>query len=646
MEFSDIALAKFLQSVPDLSPFIINFTDAGQELDQGESEVKVGIFTLNLGVGPCYVPVVGKGTTIFPIDSIFIESEGMFKPLSPSVINFLAGSASSVLGSSVKMPSSVDRNPSVQELIQPPKTGKFVYASASRLPEFLAAVPQRIRHELFEKIAAEQSVYSTLDKLFGLKAIFDVLKAETAGNATPNAVNSSQSGSPKSSSIPTSSIITSPEEVKNLGKEYITSQFLSNGYAINKDTDATHSRVAVAYMPWSKTGAYKDVSPGFDGGQDFAAVFEDGDTRAAFVPSYHELNPIRNDGLVSIFADGSFTRGTFVGLNEPLPRKEVLDTLFNINPPKLLKDLSRGERFVVFTHAGEALGPFYAGSVTRSARGTEVDITCPGVTKLCGYMNFTKDVDKVGDMLVVPHNVFVLTLGGDVTYQLAKNTIAARDTRELRATQLLGEEMVIRFDGVEYSTNDGPMGNYGQALKVLVDNQDIDPEVAQSFLKQAEETRFVRVFMSKKAGDSSGDARPSPIQSYGDAPEPVENVGLGGNFMSDLGGALQTNDAQLIESTIIGQLLQVPDLFEFISEYLPEIDQTVDRLGRILLVTRLKIDQISESLDSDSVFALISQLKTVYRQLGDTSLKLKTYSNSALSSSVKPTGRGKTKSKA
>jgi len=646
MEFSDIALAKFLQALPDLSPYIVNFTDAGNELDQGESEIKVGIFTLQMGVGQCYVPVVGKGTTVFPIDSVFIEEENMFKPLSPTVISGLIGSASSNLGSVKKIPTSVDRNPSVQDLIQPPKTGKFVYASASRLPEFLAVVPAPVRKSLFEKIASEQSVYSALDKLFGLKAIFDVLKSKNQGDShgQKNSVNASQSGAEASSSKPQASVLTTPEEVKNMGKEYITSQFLDNGYAINSDTSATHSRVAVTYMPWSKSGAYKDVSPAFDGGKDYAAVFADGDTRAAFVPQYHSMNPVKNDSLVSIFADGSYIRGQFVGIADPLPRKEVLDTLFSMSPPKLLRELSRGERFVVFTAAGEALGPFTADSVTRSNRGVEIDIYVynMGIRKLCGFTNFTKDVDKVGDMLVVPHNVFVLTLGGDVTSELARTAIDARDMRELRASQLLGDEMVIRFDGVEYSTNDGPLGSYGESLKVLVNEQDIDPDVAKSFLKQAEETSFVRIFMSKKAADQ-GNARPTPIESYGEAPPPVDNVSLGGAFMSDLNGAMQTNDAQIIESTIIGQLLQVPDLFEYISEYLPEIEQTVDRLGRILLVTRIKIDQMSESLDSDSVFALISQLKTVYRQLGDTVVKLRGYSNSAMTAPIGPVGRNKTK---
>jgi hypothetical protein len=42
------------------------------------------------------------------------------------------------------------------------------------------------------------------------------------------------------------------------------------------------------------------------------------------------------------------------------------------------------------------------------------------------------------------------------------------------------------------------------------------------------------------------------------------------------------------------------------------------------------MDQASMALDSDTVYALISQVKTVYRQLGDAALKLKGITEASL----------------
>ena len=86
--------------------------------------------------------------------------------------------------------------------------------------------------------------------------------------------------------------------------------------------------------------------------------------------------------------------------------------------------------------------------------------------------------------------------------------------------------------------------------------------------------------------------------------------------------AEKLQDSQTMEATIISQLLQAPDLFENIQEYLPDLKDAVDKLGRLQFLSRVKIDQLVSPLDSDSVFALISQVKNVYRQLGDTTSKL------------------------
>ena len=83
------------------------------------------------------------------------------------------------------------------------------------------------------------------------------------------------------------------------------------------------------------------------------------------------------------------------------------------------------------------------------------------------------------------------------------------------------------------------------------------------------------------------------------------------------------NDAQVMEASVISQLLEVPDLFEYINEYLPEIDESVNKLGRLLFLLRVKIDQLAMTMDSDSVFALVSQVKNVYKQLGESAIKLK-----------------------
>lgn len=617
MEFADIALAKFLQTAPELGSYIVNFSEVDDEMGSSETGIKVGVFVLRTGAGPAYVPVINKGETIFPIDSIFLETENIFRPISQSTINYIVNTASADIGKSKKIPDSVEQNPSLYNLVNPPRTGKFVYASASRLPEFLAMVPAPVRTALFEKVAAEQSLYNSLDKLFGLKAMFTVLNA----SGSHGLVNSGPTG-PAPVRQTEMSIITSPQEVQALMSDSASEAFMRNGYVVQGTQDVF--RAAVSYFPYDKIGSYNKVNPTTDGGRDYRIAFNDGSTKDAFVPKYHILNP--NPGkerLASVFMDGSYARGEMISVGDPLIRAEVLDTLFKFSPPKLLRDLERDEKFLMFTSSGEALGPFEAYSITRTLLGTEIRTYAGKVKRICGYTNFTKEVDCINDILFVPHNVIVLPLGADVTQELERSVNSALDKREINATQLLGQQMNLRYDGVEFSTDDRVLGKFASAMKYLVEGEQIEPDSAENFLKQAQETSFLRLFLSKSAGEASTDFKPTEIPQYGNKAADTGNIGLNGSVMPAIQASSALGDAQVVESTIISQLLQIPELFEYIQEYLPDLEQTVDRLGRILFLTRIKIDQISKTLDSDSVFSMISQIKTVYRQLGDTTLKLK-----------------------
>lgn len=621
MEFSDLALAKFLQAAPELAPSIVNFSEVSSEVGE-EGEVKVGLFLLRVGPEVVTVPVIGRGETIFPVDSLFIENEGRFRPLTKSVVTSLLNSRGLLPGKGMKIPGTVDTNPNLNNLLNPPRTGKFAYASTSRLTEFFAALPESVKAVTFEKIAAERSLYETFDKMFGLKAIFAAL---SAGNPL---VNSTPSG-PAKTLQEQASVITTPYEVANLGEAALSKQFLDQGYVVQGSPQ--FNRVAVSYRSYNEIGTYHPVTPAIDGGKDFKICFKDGSSKEGFIPKYHVCNPIGVNDLATVFVDGSYATGPLISNGDPIDREQVLQDLFDAAPPKLLRELSRGDTFLAFTAGAEALGPFTVDNVSRTAHGVEVDVYSSQIRKIYGSNNFTKDAEVIGKTLFIPHNVLVLTLASNVTHQTETNAGRACDMKEMIASQYLGTTLDIRHDGVEFSANGQTLGGFPQALKVLVERESISPDAATNFLKTAQDQRFVKVFMSKKA--SAGDTTPTEIPQYGSVAAKTDQVNpngtLGDSFIPSLQSAAGLGDAQVMESAIIGQLLQVPDLFEYIQEYLPDIDDTVDKLGRVLFLTRVKIDQLSKSLDSDTVFATIAQIKNVYKQLGDSSEKLKAVSSAS-----------------
>ena len=602
MEFSDIALAKLMQTAPDLGPLIVNFQDVTEEMGE-TSQCQVGIFVLQSGAEVMFVPVIAKGGDVFPVDSVFVDSQKRFMPLTRMVIDSVVAGGQIEPGKPTKIPDTVVRNPNVYNLINPPRTGKFVYASASRMVDFLAELPSHVKKAAFEGIRAEKSVYDSLDKMFGLKAIFDVL------NPAPSSLAAKTNEEPIS-------VITSP--VDGLGADAI-SNILNDGYHVVGTQPSV--RVAVSTQDFNRHGQVREISS-IDADRDYDISFKGGITREAFIPRMHKINGA-NCWPLALYTNGDYSLSTsLIAVGSPLDRKVVLDRLFDYKPPVLLRDVSVGQNFVVMTKEGEFLGPFRADSVVLSSLGVEVRVgEFSGVIeKICGYRNFAGSAELMEKTVYIPSNSVVLLLGNDVSQDLERSVFGTARNLEFRDLQMLGSQLDLGFDGVEFSANGKVVGTLPSAMKLLIVDEGIAPDLAKSFVKQAQESKFVRIYMSKQA---STDYNAAEVPQYGAAPSQVGDVGMNGAFMPSLRQATQLGDSQVVEATVISELLQTPDMFAQIGEYLPDIEEAVDKLGRILFMTRVHIDKLANNIDSDSVFSLLAQVKGVYRMLGDNLLRLK-----------------------
>ncbi len=608
MEFSDIALAKLLQTAPDLGPLVLNFQDVSGELGE-EAGCQVGVFVLRSGAEVMYVPVISRGEDVYPIDSIFVDSSKRFLPLTRRVIDSLLAAGQVEPGKPTKVPSTVTTNPSVYGLINPPRTGKYVYASTSRMVDFLASLPQHVKQATFEKLAAERSVYESLDKMFSLKAIFDVLRPAPASaaavtNATPI------------------SVVTTPKA--GMSQEAI-SNILNDGYHIVGAQPSL--RVAVAVQNYNQNGQVREISA-VDADRDYDIAFRDGHTREAFVPKMHRHQ--RGGKVLALFTNGDYAvSSSLISIGEQLDRQKVLDRLFDSNPPVLLRDICANDTFALMTVDGEFLGPFEARGVVLNGYGVEVSVggcSASRISKICGYRNFAGKADLVEGSLYVPSNTVVIRLANDVTFDTECSVNGTARRLELNTLQLLGSELNLGFDGIEFSANGRPVGGVPQTMEMLVVKEGIEPELAKSFVKQAQENKFLKIYMSKQA---STDYNAAEIPQYGVQPNKAGDVGMNGAFIPAVQQAAALGDSQVVEATVISELLQVPDMFEQIQEYIPDIEEAVDKLGRIMFMSRVHINRLAESLDSDSVFSLLAQLKSVYRLLGDNLLRLRRLSTTA-----------------
>lgn len=615
-QFADIALAKLLVAAPQLGASVLNFQEVTDQID--DTGVQVGLFLLRTNMGIAYVPVVAKDETVFPLDSIFLEDEARFIPLTKTTIDRLLMTTPTNTGKAKDFPKGQSRNPDLTALMNPPRTGKYVYSSASRLTEFLAACPDHVQSFVMEKLAGEQSAYQALDQLFGLKAIFAALRG--AAKAPNSEASNSIDVAPKAPS-PAWSVVTSSRDVKNMADEAMAKQFMRDGYVLTPGSG--FSRVAVQYQPYNTDGVIRQTQPSVDAGMEANVLFKDGTELACYMPKYHAESPTN---MTVLFADGSYARAPVTVKGDDMPTLGVLKDLFANVPPKLLRDTWQGDQIMLFFSDGSVMGPFNVNKVVLDASGVCISTYSSNINMICGSKNLRSEVEIIGKTLYVQHNVIVLPLSQDRTYDLETSTNDALDKVQLRTAQFLGAELDLRYDGISFSKGKTDLGVKMAAFKDLVEVECIDPDAALNFLKQAEEVKHVKIFLSKQAS-SGGDMGTTEIPQYGDLPQDQSQVNLGGVFTGALNDAVATGDAQVMEATVISQLLTTPCIFELIQEYLPELTQAVDKLGRSLFICRVKIDQLAAGMDSDNVFALISKVKTTYKTLGDTVCKLEEIAN-------------------
>ena len=240
-EFSELAIQKLLQLFPELSSLIVTFKDITDDTSSLEdTDISVGIFILQVAQNSYYLPIIAKGDAIQPLDSVFDNTEQCFVPLTKSFVTRIVNSSPQTLGQATKIPDTVSQNPSIYSLVTPPRTGKFVYASSSRLEEFLTTLPNIVKEAVLDKFSSDKDTYSALHKLFGLENLFAALKP----TIHPETVE------PK----PAVELVT---EGSGLGNKEVQ-DILEKGYSLRGENTTT--RVAVLANDFATMGKLHQIS--------------------------------------------------------------------------------------------------------------------------------------------------------------------------------------------------------------------------------------------------------------------------------------------------------------------------------------------------------------------------------------------------
>lgn len=665
MAFVDTALERFTKVAPELSRFIVTFYDMTEELPE-ESGINVGVIILVLGTEQYYVPVVATGNTVYPIDSIYSQSTGKFSPLVKKTYEALMLSSQSTLGKPSAIPPTVNKNPSVQELVEPPKTGKHVY-SGTMLPEALAQMSPEGKRWFLEKISSEQDLMKRVHACgVDVRSLFSAASAASAPALSKTADITITIGGQlinDHEDLDTDAPVRVIENPEPGLEDEMIQQVLQKGYAIIGDHPV--SRVAVEY---SKTAdGLTTLSAGVPGNA-YEVMMDDGTSAFGFVPDMlreiglgETLPSSRNCGSSNrrynttlIMEDGTYFEDTneIVIRSTPRPYAEILKHMVEFSRFKSLADLMSGDKIFVVTPKGFS-GPFTVRKTSWSAAGGQIAVWGPGkVRSIFVSPNVKGDaVLKGEDLYVSPACVALMVSSCSCDApRPARNINQVLTKQEMSAGNLVKEAHILAHDGVEYFYDGKLVGGIAKIAKVLAVDEGLDPHQVAHFIKRAQEDRRIVMKMSKKAEINGvgmeDNEHPHDVGRLVEPPHelcevpthgvipPLEDgralserkVYMYGKYpvMSTdiIKEAAVTGDSQIVEASVMSEILKDSAMGETISSYLPIIDEAIDKLGRILLLLRIKNTEMLERMSPEGYAALTAALRNTYRMLGENKLTL------------------------
>jgi hypothetical protein len=619
MEFSDLAMVKLLQVLPELGPYIVTFKDVTDELNREGDETQVGLFIVSFGGQYYYIPITGKGEVLQPVDSIFDPTEGCFYPLTKSFLQKFINSQSLQLGNRTKIPQTVVQNPSVYGLVTPPRTGKFNYASESRVTEFLSILPPLTKKAFIEGVYRNKPFAENLNKMFGLSNIVESLSTSPAITKSASAETPLTDNMVEEMGI---HVITGGEGLNDTEIQSI----LTKGYALRGIQKEV--RIAVPAYDGNRYGSLQSISS-VDQGLEFDIVMKNGETREGLVMRRSSILPqmallLSRSASANfiLFSNGDYTtKANVIGVAQGTNTNNVFKSIFQYSPPITASQLVDGDKAMLLTPDLEFVGAFRINRTESHSLGITIkgyNLVSQESVVMHAYKNCKQISAPNRSEIYIPSDAVFVRLNDDLDYELEVNINSAQARLELNSLVTLGGMSTIGYDGVEFSYNGSRVGNIPSLLTVLITTEGLPPKQAEEFIKRAQETRTCRFYISKKA-----DFEPAEIPQYGNIPpEQPNSQGLGERQIGNMQEASETGDMETTGAMILSELLQVPSMDEYITEYLPEIKGAIDKLGRILFLARINMSKMFTGENASDIFSFLASLRNVYRLLGDNYIKL------------------------
>lgn len=188
--FSQMAYQTLLAKLPDVVQDVVTFKILNSDLETGSA---TGAFVVNRHGESLYIPVVLADNQIKPMDVVYNKKLNIFLPLDNRWLNELDKISIDEMGHGVKTPETLYTDVDIRNLVVPPITGRFSYASEDfaiftpenlekkanatelRFIDFLTKAPNMVKTAFSNTIQKNTKLLKKFAEVYGIDEITTAL---------------------------------------------------------------------------------------------------------------------------------------------------------------------------------------------------------------------------------------------------------------------------------------------------------------------------------------------------------------------------------------------------------------------------------------------------------------------------------------
>ena len=180
-KFGEMAQGMLANKFPELLENVVTFKVINSDIDAGTG---VGVFVASLNGQMVHVPVILSDNSIKPLELMYSPTKDMFMPLDSGWLDELSRDTVGELGTGVEAPRTLDPDADIRNLVVPPTTGRYAYASAdapgvmpgSKLIEFLSEAPNFVKRAFAKVLEKRHNVLKFAFENFDQKALLNAMR--------------------------------------------------------------------------------------------------------------------------------------------------------------------------------------------------------------------------------------------------------------------------------------------------------------------------------------------------------------------------------------------------------------------------------------------------------------------------------------